>query len=46
MATMLKGVELANEAKKDCGKQNVRVALSIGPYGAMLANGSEYTGMV
>ncbi|KAJ2955570.1 hypothetical protein NQZ79_g8459 [Umbelopsis isabellina] len=44
MTTMLKGVELANEAKKECGKPNVRVALSIGPYGAMLANGAEYTG--
>lgn len=43
---MLKGVELANEAKKECGKPNVRVALSIGPYGAMLANGAEYTGVI
>ncbi|CAM0139120.1 unnamed protein product [Umbelopsis sp. WA50703] len=44
VATMLKGVDLANQARQACGKPNVRIALSMGPYGATLANGAEYTG--
>ncbi|MEP6757835.1 MAG: homocysteine S-methyltransferase [Actinomycetota bacterium] len=36
-----RSVELAREAT---GDRDVRVAASVGPYGAILANGAEYTG--
>ncbi|KAG2175917.1 hypothetical protein INT44_000395 [Umbelopsis vinacea] len=43
---MLRGVELADEARKEyqttTGK-SVKVALSLGCYGAILANGAEYS---
>jgi homocysteine S-methyltransferase len=40
---MRRSVEIAREAGADAGRP-VLVAASVGPYGAMLANGAEYTG--
>jgi homocysteine S-methyltransferase len=39
-----RSVELAKTARDDVGAENLCVAASIGPYGAALANGSEYRG--
>ena len=44
---MLKGVELADEARRDYQEKtgkSIKVALSLGCYGAILANGAEYSG--
>jgi len=43
-ALMTRSVELAREARRRSGQPAVLVAASIGPYGAMLADGSEYSG--
>jgi homocysteine S-methyltransferase len=46
-ALMRRGVEVANGARTQVAKTNPRglkIALSLGSYGAMLADGSEYTG--
>ena len=42
-ALMRKSVELAREAAEEAGGERI-VAASIGPYGAYLGNGAEYTG--
>ncbi len=39
-----RGVELAMQARSRFGKEGVLVAASLGPYGAALANGAEFTG--
>ena len=39
-----RSVELANRARAEHGDSEVWVAASVGPYGAMLADGSEYRG--
>jgi homocysteine S-methyltransferase len=44
---MLRGVQLADEARKDYQEKSgnsIKVALSLGCYGAILANGAEYSG--
>ncbi|KAH8549311.1 Homocysteine S-methyltransferase [Umbelopsis sp. PMI_123] len=44
---MRRGVELADEARKEYQEKSgksIKVALSIGCYGAILANGAEYSG--
>jgi len=41
---MLRSVELAIEARRRTELAGLLVAASIGPYGAMLADGSEYSG--
>ncbi|CAO3671422.1 unnamed protein product [Umbelopsis ramanniana] len=44
---MLKGVELADEARRDYQEKtgkSIKIALSLGCYGAILANGAEYSG--
>jgi homocysteine S-methyltransferase len=51
-ALILRSVELAQQARSDfwadsrkrVGRQRPLVAASVGPYGAFLANGAEYTG--
>src|SRR5215470_20312764 len=51
-STLLRSVELARQARDDfwsdgrsrAGRQRPLVAASVGPYGAYLANGAEYTG--
>jgi homocysteine S-methyltransferase len=43
-ALMRRSVELARKARDDVGAQGRWVAASIGPYGAALADGSEYRG--
>ena len=43
-ALMLRSVDLAIEARRRAGLPDLLVAASIGPYGAMLADGSEYRG--
>jgi homocysteine S-methyltransferase len=44
---MKKGVDLADQARREhkTSSKPVKVALSIGCYGAILANGTEYSGM-
>jgi homocysteine S-methyltransferase len=39
-----RSVELAKAARDETGASGVRVAASVGPYGAALADGSEYRG--
>ncbi len=39
-----RSVELAKIARDEVGTDNLRVAASVGPYGAALADGSEYRG--
>jgi S-methylmethionine-dependent homocysteine/selenocysteine methylase len=39
-----KSVQVAQEARKNSGKTNVLIAGSVGPYGASLCDGSEFTG--
>ena len=41
---LCKAVELAHEARGDRSAESIWVAASIGPYGAFLADGSEYRG--
>ncbi|KKY28957.1 putative homocysteine s-methyltransferase [Diplodia seriata] len=43
-ALVEKSVEVAREARDDNGGLSLVVAGSVGPYGAFLADGSEYTG--
>jgi homocysteine S-methyltransferase len=43
-ALLRRSVELAMTARKEVGKDGLWVAASIGPYGAALADGSEYRG--
>jgi homocysteine S-methyltransferase len=43
-ALMLRSVELAIEARRRAKLPGLLVAGSVGPYGAMLADGSEYSG--
>lgn len=44
IALMRRSVALAVRARDDVGLDGLRVAASIGPYGAALADGSEYRG--
>jgi homocysteine S-methyltransferase len=46
IALMKKGVDLADQARREhkTSSKPVKVALSIGCYGAILANGAEYSG--
>jgi homocysteine S-methyltransferase len=39
-----RSVELAKDARDEAGAGDLRVAASVGPYGAALADGSEYRG--
>jgi homocysteine S-methyltransferase len=39
-----RSVELADRARDEAGRAGLRVAASVGPYGAALADGSEYRG--
>jgi homocysteine S-methyltransferase len=39
-----RSVELAKNARDEAGVENARIAGSVGPYGAALADGSEYRG--
>lgn len=41
---VLKSVELADRARSESGVPGVFIAGSVGPFGASLANGAEYTG--
>ncbi len=41
---MRRAVRLARSARDEAGSADDRVAASLGPYGAFLADGSEYTG--
>jgi homocysteine S-methyltransferase len=41
---MRRSVELATAARDEVGADDLRVAASVGPYGAALADGSEYRG--
>jgi len=43
-AALLKSVELARQAAAEFPGKRVLVAASLGPYGAALHNGAEYTG--
>ena len=43
-AALLKSVELARRAAAESPEKHVLVAASLGPYGAALHNGAEYTG--
>ena len=43
-AALLRAVKLARAAASDTPKRRVLVAASLGPYGAALHNGAEYTG--
>jgi homocysteine S-methyltransferase len=45
-AVLVRSIELARQAREDSGLSPVEawVAASVGPYGASLADGSEYTG--
>ena len=43
-ALMTRSVELAIEARRRAERPGLLVAASVGPYGAMLADGSEYSG--
>jgi homocysteine S-methyltransferase len=44
IALLRRSVELATTARKAAGAENLYVAASVGPYGAALADGSEYRG--
>ena len=44
VALMRRSVALAREAAQVAGRPGLRVAASVGPYGAVLADGSEYRG--
>ncbi|SON61545.1 Homocysteine S-methyltransferase [Mycobacterium simulans] len=44
IAMMRRSVELAMIARDEVGIEGLRVAASVGPYGAALADGSEYPG--
>jgi S-methylmethionine-dependent homocysteine/selenocysteine methylase len=39
-----KSVKVAQQARKESGKTDVLIAGSVGPYGASLCDGSEFTG--
>lgn len=43
-ALLRRSVELARAARDEAGAGDLRVAASVGPYGAALADGSEYRG--
>jgi homocysteine S-methyltransferase len=43
-ALMHRAVTLARSARDEADRDGLLIAASLGPYGAMLANGSEYTG--
>jgi homocysteine S-methyltransferase len=43
-AVVRKSVQLAQEARDELGEEELWVAGSVGPYGAFLADGSEYRG--
>jgi homocysteine S-methyltransferase len=44
VALLRRSVELAREAASATGRPDLLVAASVGPYGAVLADGSEYVG--
>jgi homocysteine S-methyltransferase len=44
VALLRRSVELAKAARDEAGVDGLRVAASVGPYGAALADGSEYRG--
>jgi homocysteine S-methyltransferase len=41
---MRRAVSLARSAREEADREGLLIAASLGPYGAMLADGSEYTG--